>query len=81
MPMPHDEEAYEAGIHGQSALSFLLEIFEANIPTVNDNSSYLQASSWKYSLAMTWHAAARVSSQVEPSAAKVTAKPPELKNV
>jgi hypothetical protein len=51
------------------------------IPAVNMNNTYLQPSSWKYSLAMTWYAAARVSSHAEPSAANVTAKPPELMNL
>jgi len=58
-----------------------LKIFKANIPDMNNNNTYLQASSWKYSLAITWHAAARVSSQAEPSAARVTAKPPDFMNV
>jgi hypothetical protein len=53
----------------------------APITKLNNNNTYLQASSWKYNLAMTWYAAARVSSQIEPSAAKVTAKPPELMNL
>jgi hypothetical protein len=81
MLQPHHKEECKAGtIHFQSAVTFLPEIFKTNIAIVNNNNTYLQASSWKYSLATTWHAAARVSSQVEPSAAKVKAKPPELEN-
>lgn len=82
MLMPHGKIEHKTGnIHIQSALTFLLKIFKANIPVVNNNNTYLHASSWKYSLAITWHAAARVSSQAEPSAAKVTAKPPDFMNV
>lgn len=56
-------------------------MFKAYIPIINNNKTYLHASTWKYNLAMTWYAAARVPSQADPSAANATAKPPELMNL
>lgn len=56
-------------------------MFKAYIRIINNNKTYLHASIWKYNLAITWYAAARVSSQVEHNAAKETANPPELMNL